>query len=110
MSILFFLPVVTGRSVSRLSARSTVYSISSRGTGAEALYLHGVGGLSGLRLLDGATLQLNSLNCYAKMEGEWVYLNGLFGFGIHEIAFGGGYLRAGESFRPADSTRCFSAW
>lgn len=52
----------------------------------EALYLPGLGGDDGLKLLDSSTLVINSINVYAFLDGEWLHLNSLFTGGINAIA------------------------
>jgi hypothetical protein len=62
-------------------------------TTPEALYLYGLGGPDGLRILGGSTLRLNHLKVYAKIAGVWTLLNDLFPVGSVEIPYDDGYLR-----------------
>ncbi len=50
---------------------------NGNGSPGEALYLYGLGGPDGLRILGGSTLDINSLNVYAYQGGGWVDLNAL---------------------------------
>jgi hypothetical protein len=70
-----------------------LYDNGNRGQRAnEALYLFGLGGPQGLVLMGGSTLYIDNINVYARQDGRWVYLNGLFGPGDSVIAYSGGYL------------------
>ena len=71
-----------------------------RGT-PEALYLFGLGGADGLRILGGSTLYLNPepnpppnelIPTYALLGGQVVDLYSLFPAGVHKIAFDEGFL------------------
>ena len=50
----------------------------------EALYLPGFGA-DGLQILGGSTLNIDSINTYAFLDGQWVHLNALFGDGVTSI-------------------------
>ncbi len=65
------------------------------GTGAEALYLYGLGGTEGLILEGGSVLTLNNLNVYAwsTAAGAMRHLNALFEPGQMRIPFDDGYLQ-----------------
>lgn len=61
----------------------------------EALYLYGLGGDAGLRILDGATLIIHNINVYyfdPDIDG-FVHLNSLFEPGQDVIAFEDGLVR-----------------
>lgn len=61
----------------------------------EALYLYGLGGDAGLRILDGATLIIHNINVYyfdPDIDG-FVHLNSLFEPGEEVIAFEDGLVR-----------------
>ncbi len=62
-------------------------------TTAEALYLYGLGGPDGLRILGGSTLRLNNIRVYAKLGGVWTLLSDLFPQGSVEIPFDDGFIR-----------------
>ncbi len=65
----------------------------------EALYIFGVGqGTSqdALVLQGGSTLYLDNINVYARENGNWIWLNSLFGPGQTVVAYGGGYLHLPE--------------
>ena len=51
----------------------------------EALYLPGLGG-DGLEIFGGSSFNIESINVYAFLDGEWVHLNSLFAGGITQIA------------------------
>jgi hypothetical protein len=51
----------------------------------EALYLPGLGG-DGLEIFGGSSLNIESINVYAFLDGEWVHLNSLFSGSITQIA------------------------
>lgn len=78
-------------------------------TTPEALYLYGLGGPDGLLVLGGSTLRLNSINCYAKLDGEWVLLNDLFPEGEVEIPFGDGYIRKDAGSQIVGDVNCDGA-
>ena len=69
----------------------------NRGTGgeAEALYLYGLGGPTGLQILNDSALVLNGINVYAwdPIEGQQVHLNSLFSPGELRIAYDDGFLQ-----------------
>ncbi len=69
----------------------------NRGVGgeAEALYLYGLGGPTGLHILNDSALVLNGLNVYAwdPIEGQQVHLNSLFGPGELRIPYDNGFLQ-----------------
>ncbi|MCO6042323.1 hypothetical protein NG895_00245 [Aeoliella sp. ICT_H6.2] len=69
----------------------------NRGIGgeAEALYLYGLGGPTGLKILNGSALVLNGLNVYAwdPIQGQQVHLNSLFGPGELRIPYDDGYVQ-----------------
>ena len=50
----------------------------------EALYLPGLGG-DGLEIFGGSVLNIESINVYAFLDGNWTHLNSLFTGGITEI-------------------------
>ncbi|MBS0196996.1 MAG: hypothetical protein JSR77_09575 [Planctomycetes bacterium] len=63
--------------------------------GNEALYLFGLGqagNTDALTLLNGSTLYIDNLNVYARDNGQWVWLNSLFGPGQTVIAYDQGFL------------------
>ena len=65
----------------------------------EALYLFGVGQgtpFESLALHGGSTLYLDNINVYARENGNWIWLNSLFGPGQTVVAYGGGYLHLPE--------------
>jgi len=51
----------------------------------EALYLPGFGG-DGLEIFGGSTLNIESINVYAFLDGQWTHLNSLFTDGIVQIS------------------------
>jgi hypothetical protein len=59
----------------------------------EALYLYGLNGENGLRILGGSTLFLDDLHAYAKIDGNMVHLNSLVPPGAPQVEFDEGYLR-----------------
>ncbi|MBS0446641.1 MAG: PEP-CTERM sorting domain-containing protein, partial [Proteobacteria bacterium] len=61
-------------------------------TSAEALYLNGGSGVSGLHILGGSTLVLDRVDLYSMENGQWTYINGLFGAGVTRIAYDQGYI------------------
>ena len=65
------------------------------GTGTESLYLYGLGGPDGLRILNDSALILNGINVYAydALTSSMVHLNSLFGVGELRIAYDDGYLQ-----------------
>ena len=69
----------------------------NRGAGgqAEALYLFGLGGPAGLRILNNSALVLNGINVYAwdPIAGSQVHLNSLFGPGQLRIPYDDGFLQ-----------------
>ncbi len=64
-------------------------------SGTEALYLYGLGGPDGLRILNDSALILNGINVYAydALTSSMVHLNSLFGVGELRIAYDDGYLQ-----------------
>ena len=60
--------------------------------GTEALYLYGLGGPQGLRILGGSTLVIANINVYAKVQGEWLHINTLFPPGVDAIEYDHGYI------------------
>jgi hypothetical protein len=65
----------------------------------EALYLHGLGQgtpFESLALHGGSTLYLDNINVYARENGNWIWLNSLFGPRQTVVAYGGGYLHLPE--------------
>jgi autotransporter-associated beta strand protein len=62
---------------------------------AEALYLFGTSGLSGLQLFNDSTLVLNGINVYSwdAASSSSVHLNSLFAPGVLSIPFGEGRLQ-----------------
>ncbi|QEG36829.1 beta strand repeat-containing protein [Bythopirellula goksoeyrii] len=69
----------------------------NRGGGgeSEALYLFGLGGPTGLRILNSSALVLNGINVYAwdPVAGAQVHLNSLFGPGDLRIPYDDGFLQ-----------------
>ncbi|TWU27462.1 hypothetical protein [Bythopirellula polymerisocia] len=69
----------------------------NRGGGgeAEALYLFGLGGPAGLRILNNSALVLNGINVYAwdPVAGSQVHLNSLFNPGELRIPYDDGFLQ-----------------
>lgn len=53
----------------------------------EALYLSGIGG-DGLEIFGGSTLNIESIDVYAFLDGEWTHLNALFDDGVTQIPLG----------------------
>ena len=70
----------------------------------EALYLYGLGGPDGLRVLDGSILALNGIDVYAwdAVLGEQVHLNSLFTGGENVIEFDDGFLQLSGDPIPGD--------
>ncbi len=58
----------------------------------EALYLYGLGGPQGLRILGGSTLVINNINVYTMIDGEWLHINTLFPPGVEAVAYDGGFI------------------
>jgi len=61
----------------------------------EALYLYGIGQgtpLESLVLHSGSILYLDNINVYARENGQWIWLNSLFGTSQTVVPYGGGYL------------------
>ena len=61
----------------------------------EALYIFGVGqatALESLQLLSGSTLFLDNIDVYVRENGNWIWLNSLFGPTQTVVAWGGGFL------------------
>ncbi len=75
-------------------------------TTPEALYLYGLGGPDGLSILGGSTLRLNAINCYAKIEGAWVLLNGLFPEGEVQIEYDEGFIRRDAGSQVVGDPNC----
>ena len=71
---------------------------------AEALYLFGLGGPDGLRVLDGSVLALNGVDVYAfdDLAGEQIHLNSLFSPGENVIEFDDGFLQLAGAPLPGD--------
>ncbi|MCA9239496.1 MAG: hypothetical protein KDA37_04825, partial [Planctomycetales bacterium] len=69
----------------------------NRGQAAEpeSLYLFGLGGPAGLRILNNSALVLNGINVYAwdPLEGEQVHLNSLFGPGDLRLPYDDGFIQ-----------------
>jgi PEP-CTERM motif len=63
--------------------------------GTESLYLYGLGGPDGLRILNNSALILNGINVYAfdALTTQMVQLNSLFGPGDLRIPFDDGFLQ-----------------
>jgi hypothetical protein len=63
--------------------------------GTESLYLYGLGGPDGLRILNNSALVLNGINVYAfdALTTQMVQLNNLFGPGDLRIPFDDGFLQ-----------------
>lgn len=70
------------------------------GPQSEALYLYGVSGEDGLRVLGGSTVIIDSVNVYARVAGTMVHLNTLFPVGTSVIAFDQGFLQLDQ---PGDT-------
>ena len=72
------------------------------GGAAEALYLYGIGGQSGLQLLNNSTLALNGLNVYAwdAASNSQILLNSLFPTGINRVAYSGGTIQRFANLGP----------
>lgn len=58
---------------------------------AESLYLFGLGG-QGLHLQSGSRLILNSINCYAMVNGKNINLRTLIPAGTNSVAYDGGFI------------------
>ncbi|MFN7610023.1 MAG: hypothetical protein ACK5QX_03670, partial [bacterium] len=61
----------------------------------EALYLYGIGQgtpLESLVLHSGSILYLDNINVYARENGQWIWLNSLFGTCQTGVPYGGGDL------------------
>ncbi len=61
----------------------------------EALYIFGLGQATNedsLVLRSGSVLYIDNLNVYARENGNWIWLNSLFGPGQTVVAYGQGYL------------------
>ena len=66
-----------------------------RGVIPEALYIFGIGQgtlFDSLDLRGGSTLYLDNINVYARENGNWIWLNSLFGPGQSVVPYAGGYL------------------
>ncbi len=63
--------------------------------GTESLYLYGLGGPDGLRILNNSALVLNGINVYAfdALSVQMVHLNNLFGPGDLRLPFDDGFLQ-----------------
>ena len=86
-----------------------VVNNGNRGGGgaAEALYLYGLGGPAGLRILNNSALVLNGINVYAwdPVAGSQVHLNSLFAPGDLRIPYDDGFLQlAPLDFQWASNT------
>jgi hypothetical protein len=84
----------------------TIDNGNRNGSTPEALYLYGLGGPDGLRILGGSTLRLNALHCYAKLQGQWVLLNDLFPQGEVEIPFDNGFIRRDAGTQIVGDLNC----
>ncbi|MGB2987486.1 MAG: hypothetical protein WBE26_16605, partial [Phycisphaerae bacterium] len=58
----------------------------------EALYLYGLGGPNGLRILGGSTLVIHNLQVYTRENGLWIHINRLFDPGVNRISYDEGYI------------------
>lgn len=90
--------LVAGRSdlpttVALLDATDNGNRISSQ---AEALYLYGLEGEDGLRVLGGSTVIIDSVNVYAHVSGTMTHLNALFPVGVDVIPFDQGFLQLNQ--------------
>ena len=89
--------LVVGRTEQRTSVELLdVVDNGNRGTtGKEALYLYGLGGPGGLRILNDSALILNGINVYAwdAAQADMVHLNSLFGPNELRVAYDDGYLQ-----------------
>ncbi len=110
--------LVIGQTVQRTSVDLIdVVDNGNRGTtGTEALYLFGLGGPDGLRILNDSALVLNGINVYAwdATMARMVHINGLFGPTDLRIPFDDGFVQltpldfqwidpAGGGFNEADN-------
>ncbi len=62
---------------------------------SEALYVFGLGqgtAFDALQLNNGSTLYLDNINVYVRENGNWIWLNSLFGANQTVVAWGNGYL------------------
>ncbi len=59
---------------------------------SEALYLFGLGGPNGLRILGGSLLALNNVNVYTMHDGQLLHVNTLFPPGVAQIAYDEGFI------------------
>jgi hypothetical protein len=84
----------------------TIDNGNRNGSTPEALYLYGLGGPDGLRILGGSTLRLNALHCYAKLQAAWVLLNDLFPQGEVEIPFDNGFIRRDAGTQLVGDLNC----
>ncbi len=90
--------LVIGQTAQRTSADLLdVIDNGNRGAGgeAESLYLYGLGGPDGLRILHDSALILNGLNVYSwdSSQSQMVHLNSLFQPGELRIEYDDGYLQ-----------------
>ena len=88
--------LVIGQTAQRTSVDLIeVIDNGNRGGGTEALYLFGLGGPDGLRILNDSALILNGINVYAwdAVAGQQVHLNSLFGPGDLRLPFDDGFLQ-----------------
>lgn len=69
---------------------------------AEALYLYGIAGGDGLRILNGSTLVLAEFNVYANIGGVMTDLQALIPGGLDTIAFDQGFLSLVGTITPGD--------
>ena len=61
----------------------------------EALYIYGLGqgtAFDALQLNNGSTLYLDNISVYVRENGNWIWLNSLFGANQTVVAWGNGYL------------------
>ncbi len=68
----------------------------NRGTVGEALYLLGLGGPDGLRILNASTLYIGDINVYTTELGSWVHINSLFPPEETIIAYDDGFISIGD--------------
>jgi len=67
------------------------------GGNPEALYLYGLGGPDGLRILGGSTFVIDNLNVYTTENNAWVHINkDLFGPGQVRIPYDQGFIELPE--------------
>ncbi|MCP4936890.1 MAG: hypothetical protein GY927_22475, partial [bacterium] len=87
--------VGTESQTSQVLLMDLIFNVSG-GTDPESLYMFGIDGGDGLRILNGSTLFLGDLSAYAFLgaEGGMIDLLDLFPTGINKIAFDEGFIVA----------------